>query len=147
MNLSNIQALMELENILVRIKNDHLCHLSFTHFRSPFRAGLLYQSSTLMFWKCSQFIELVIGDIECDFLLGLDLLQSPKDDIEYTIVRDWLKHSLGELCKEVVVEVPKSILKLGAVQHLYGKLSGRLLGNTSDSDILVRAHWMIVPWV
>lgn len=88
-----------------------------------------------------------IGDIERDFMLGLELLQNPKDHIEFAIVRDWLEHSLGELCEEIAVEVPKSILKLEAVQHLYAKLSGKLSQNTCDSDILVRTFWIPVTYI
>lgn len=35
------------------------------------------------------------------------------------------------------VDTEKSVLKQGAVQHLYGRLSGELLPNCNDSHLLV----------
>lgn len=41
------------------------------------------------------------GDLEADFYQGLDLLQSPKDHSEFTLVRDWIRQQLAPLCVEL----------------------------------------------
>jgi isochorismate synthase EntC len=41
------------------------------------------------------------GDLEADFYQGLDLLQSPKDHAEFTLVRDWIRQQLAPLCVEL----------------------------------------------
>lgn len=61
-----------------------------------------------------------------DFWLAFDLLRSHKDHVEFTVVRDWVQHALGSVCEAVQVDVAKSVLKQGAVQHLYGKLSAQV---------------------
>ena len=66
------------------------------------------------------------GDVERDFWLAFDLLRSHKDHVEFTVVRDWVQQALGEVCDSVQVDVAKSVLKQGAVQHLYGKLSAQV---------------------
>ncbi|GMH33012.1 hypothetical protein BSKO_00846 [Bryopsis sp. KO-2023] len=80
------------------------------------------------------------GDTERDFWLGLDLLQSPKDHIEFTLVRDWLRDALDNVCSKVELEVPKTVLKQRAVQHLYGRLSGELAFDKNDADLLRVLH-------
>jgi hypothetical protein len=42
------------------------------------------------------------------------------------------------VCHEVRVEREKSILKQGAVQHLYGRLAGTLRADAGDAALLVR---------
>lgn len=54
---------------------------------------------------------LAAGDVEQDFWLALDLLRSSKDHAEFSCVRDWIQEALEEVCSDVVVEVPKSVLK------------------------------------
>ena len=44
------------------------------------------------------------------------------------------------VCTDVIVEREKSILKQGAIQHLYGRLSGTLREGVSDASLLVRSH-------
>lgn len=66
------------------------------------------------------------GDVEKDFWLAFDLLRSHKDHVEFTVVRDWVRQALGGVCESVQVDVAKSVLKQGAVQHLYGKLSAQV---------------------
>jgi hypothetical protein len=68
------------------------------------------------------------NDVERDFWLAFDLLRSHKDHVEFTVVRDWVQQALGEVCDSVQVDVAKSVLKQGAVQHLYGKLSAQVSG-------------------
>ena len=44
------------------------------------------------------------------------------------------------VCTNVIVEREKSILKQGAIQHLYGRLSGTLREGVSDASLLVRSY-------
>ena len=46
--------------------------------------------------------------------------------------------SVQSVCDEVRVEREKSILKQGAVQHLYGRLAGTLKDDAGDASLLVR---------
>ena len=41
------------------------------------------------------------------------------------------------VCTDVTVEREKSILKQGAIQHLYGRLSGKLREGVNDASLLV----------
>ena len=77
------------------------------------------------------------GDVQGDFWLALDLLRCGKDHREFVVVRDWVREALEGVCDHVVVEREKSVLKHGAVQHLYGKLAGRLREGCDDAAILV----------
>ena len=45
--------------------------------------------------------------------------------------------SVQSVCDEVRVEREKSILKQGAVQHLYGRLAGTLKDDAGDASLLV----------
>jgi isochorismate synthase / 2-succinyl-5-enolpyruvyl-6-hydroxy-3-cyclohexene-1-carboxylate synthase / 2-succinyl-6-hydroxy-2,4-cyclohexadiene-1-carboxylate synthase / o-succinylbenzoate synthase len=81
------------------------------------------------------------GDIEKDFWLAFDLLRSEKDDVEFGVVRDWVRRALGTVCDDVRVEITKSVLKQGSVQHLYGKLAGKLKSNAGgDAALLAALH-------
>ena len=55
-------------------------------------------------------------------------------------MRDWIEASLAPLSDSVVVEVPKSVLKQGAVQHLYGRLAARLKQDSNDAHLL-QVRW------
>lgn len=44
----------------------------------------------------------------------------------------------GVCASTVAVDVEKSVLRAGAVQHLYGRLSGTLHPDADDAQILVR---------
>jgi isochorismate synthase EntC len=74
------------------------------------------------------------------FLQGLDLLQSPKDHSEFTLVREWIKQQLSPLCTGLAVEVQKSVLKQATVQHLYGRLAGLLKRGVGDAALLAALH-------
>ncbi|KAG7671813.1 putative Protein PHYLLO, chloroplastic [Nannochloris sp. 'desiccata'] len=80
------------------------------------------------------------GDVEKDFWLAFDLLRSQKDDVEFGVVRDWVRRALGTVCDDVRVEITKSVLKQGSVQHLYGKLAGRLKEDIGDAGLLAALH-------
>ena len=42
------------------------------------------------------------------------------------------------MCTDVTVEREKSILKQDAIQHLYGRLSGKLREGMNDASLLVK---------
>lgn len=44
------------------------------------------------------------------------------------------------MCNDVTVEVPKTILKQAAVQHLYGRLAARLKPGVHDGQLLQALH-------
>lgn len=83
---------------------------------------------------------LAAGDIERDFWYALDLLRNPKDHVEFTLVRDFVRDALLQVCSQVQVDTEKSVLKQAAVQHLYGRLSGTLKPHANDAQLLVRTH-------
>lgn len=80
---------------------------------------------------------LVPGDLEKDFWYAFDLLRNPKDHVEFTLVRDFVRDALLEVCSHVHVDTEKSVLKQAAVQHLYGRLSGTLKPHANDAQLLV----------
>jgi isochorismate synthase/2-succinyl-5-enolpyruvyl-6-hydroxy-3-cyclohexene-1-carboxylate synthase/2-succinyl-6-hydroxy-2,4-cyclohexadiene-1-carboxylate synthase/O-succinylbenzoate synthase len=80
------------------------------------------------------------GDVEKDFWLAFDMLRSHKDDVEFGVVRDWVRRALSTVCEDVKVEVTKSVLKQGSVQHLYGKLAGTLRPGLDDASLLECLH-------
>lgn len=80
------------------------------------------------------------GDVEKDFWLSFDMLRSQKDDVEFGVVRDWVRRALSTVCDDVQVEVAKSVLKQGSVQHLYGKLAGTLRPGLDDASLLKCLH-------
>ncbi|CAN0901610.1 Isochorismate synthase, chloroplastic [Linum grandiflorum] len=77
------------------------------------------------------------GSTALDLQIELDLLSSPKDHLEFTIVRDSILRKLeasnSAVCSGVVVEPSKAIRKLARVQHLYAKLAGKL-GSEDDEN-------------
>ncbi|XP_050375608.1 isochorismate synthase 1, chloroplastic-like [Argentina anserina] len=75
-----------------------------------------------------------------DLQIELDLLSSPKDHLEFTIVRESIRKKLEDVCNSVVVEPKKEIRKLPRVQHLYAKLSGRLESEDDEFEILSSLH-------
>jgi isochorismate synthase EntC len=64
------------------------------------------------------------GDVEQDFWLAFDLLRAPKDHVEFTLVRNWIRRQLGGVCSAVSVDRPKSVLK--QVRHSAATLSQAL---------------------
>ncbi|XP_060670574.1 isochorismate synthase 2, chloroplastic isoform X2 [Ziziphus jujuba] len=75
-----------------------------------------------------------------DLQIELDLLSSPKDHLEFTIVRESIRKKLEDVCSDVVVQPKKSIRKLPRVQHLYAKLAGRLRNEDDEFEILSSLH-------
>ncbi|CAJ1949347.1 unnamed protein product [Sphenostylis stenocarpa] len=75
-----------------------------------------------------------------DRQIELDLLTSPKDDIEFTIVRDTIRRKLEAVCERVVIKPEKMIRKLPRIQHLFAQLSGRLRSEEDEFEILSSLH-------
>ena len=69
-----------------------------------------------------------------------DLLTSEKEHNEFVVVRNAVKQALESLCSDVKVEVEKEVLKHVNVQHLYGRLSGRVSKNRNDYHLLSALH-------
>ncbi|KAJ9677350.1 hypothetical protein PVL29_022371 [Vitis rotundifolia] len=75
-----------------------------------------------------------------DLQIELDLLSSPKEDFEFSIVRESIQRKLEAICSMVRVEPKKGIRKLPRIQHLYAQLSGRLRSEDDEFDILSSLH-------
>lgn len=80
------------------------------------------------------------GNVQEDFYLGLELMQGAKEHVEFAIVRDWVRAALASVCSRVSLDVSKTLLKLRAVQHVYGRVSGRVPHTVSDADLLRVLH-------
>ncbi|CAK9186161.1 unnamed protein product [Ilex paraguariensis] len=80
------------------------------------------------------------GSKALDLQIELDLLSSPKDHLEFTIVREWIRRKLEAVCASVVVEPEKAIRKLPRVQHLYAQLTGKLASEDDEFDVLSSLH-------
>ncbi|XP_022972451.1 isochorismate synthase 2, chloroplastic isoform X1 [Cucurbita maxima] len=75
-----------------------------------------------------------------DLKIEQDLLSNPKDDLEFSIVREAIKRKLEAVCDAVVVEPHKSVRKLPRIQHLYAQLAGRLRTKDDEFEILSTLH-------
>ena len=69
-----------------------------------------------------------------------DLLTSEKDHNEFIVVRDAVKQALESLCPKVEIEVEKEVLNHVNVQHLYGRLSGKVAQDKNDYHLLSALH-------
>ncbi|XP_048137455.1 isochorismate synthase 1, chloroplastic isoform X2 [Rhodamnia argentea] len=78
--------------------------------------------------------------VASDLQIELDLLSSPKDHLEFTIVRESIRRKLEAVCSGVVVEPRKAIRKLSRVQHLHAVLAGKLRSEGDEFDILSSLH-------
>lgn len=80
------------------------------------------------------------GSTSLDLQIEHDLLSSPKDHLEFTIVRDSIRRKLEAVCDRIVVEPNKAIRKFPRVQHLYAQLAGKLRSEEDEFDILSSLH-------
>ncbi|KAG6753018.1 hypothetical protein POTOM_043062 [Populus tomentosa] len=80
------------------------------------------------------------GSMALDLQIQLDLLSSPKDHLEFTIVRDNIRKKLEAVCDRIVVEPNKAIRKFHRVQHLYAQLAGELRSEDDEFNILSSLH-------
>ncbi|CAH8381316.1 unnamed protein product [Eruca vesicaria subsp. sativa] len=75
-----------------------------------------------------------------DMEIERDLLTSPKDDLEFSIVRENIREKLKAICDRVIVRPQKTVRKLARVQHLYSQLAGQLRREDDEFDILTALH-------
>ncbi|XP_028797532.1 isochorismate synthase, chloroplastic [Neltuma alba] len=75
-----------------------------------------------------------------DRQIALDLLSSPKEDMEFTIVRETIRSKLEAVCEDVLVKPSKAIRKLPRIQHLFAQLAGRLRSEEDEFEILSSLH-------
>ncbi|XP_074567291.1 isochorismate synthase 2, chloroplastic-like isoform X1 [Curcuma longa] len=77
---------------------------------------------------------------EEDLQIGRELLCSPKDNIEFVIVRESIRGKLEVICDDVIIQPCKALRKLPRIQHLSAQLSGRLRDKFCEFDILTSLH-------
>uniref|UniRef100_A0A1J3CPH7 isochorismate synthase n=1 Tax=Noccaea caerulescens TaxID=107243 RepID=A0A1J3CPH7_NOCCA len=75
-----------------------------------------------------------------DMEIERDLLTNPKDDLEFSIVRENIREKLNAICDRVVVKPQKTVRKLARVQHLYSQLAGRLRKEDDEFELLAALH-------
>ncbi|KAK8300081.1 hypothetical protein V6Z12_D05G363300 [Gossypium hirsutum] len=75
-----------------------------------------------------------------DLQIKHDLLSSPKDHLEFTVVRENIQNKLESVCDRVVVEPKKTVRKLPRIQHLYAQLTGNLRREDDEFEILSSLH-------
>jgi len=82
------------------------------------------------------------GNSKADLALALDLMLSPKEHAEFSVVQDAVQEALKHLCEadSVRLEIEKEVVKQASVQHLYSRLSGTLLPHTSEDKIISTLH-------
>ncbi|KAK6924967.1 Chorismate-utilizing enzyme, C-terminal [Dillenia turbinata] len=80
------------------------------------------------------------GSNAVDLQIEHDLLSSPKDHLEFTIVQDTIRQKLEAVCDSVIVEPKKAIRKLPRIQHLYARLKGVLRSEDDEFDVLSSLH-------
>ncbi|KAI5391739.1 isochorismate synthase, chloroplastic isoform X1 [Lathyrus oleraceus] len=80
------------------------------------------------------------SSLTLDHQIELDLLTSPKDDIEFTIVRESIRRKLEAVCEKVIIKPKKVIRKLPRIQHLFARLTGRLRSEEDEFEILSSLH-------
>ncbi|GAB2265387.1 hypothetical protein Dimus_000447 [Dionaea muscipula] len=80
------------------------------------------------------------GSRALDHETEMDLLSSPKDNLEFTIVRESIRRKLEAVCTGVVVDPQKAVRKLSRVQHLFARLEGCLRSEDDEFDILSSLH-------
>lgn len=67
-------------------------------------------------------------------------MQGAKEHVEFAIVRDWVRAAMASVCSSVSLDVSKALLKLRAVQHVYGRVSGHMPRACNDADLLRALH-------
>ncbi|XVF09133.1 hypothetical protein REPUB_Repub07fG0065000 [Reevesia pubescens] len=80
------------------------------------------------------------GSRTLDLQIEHDLLSSPKDHLEFTIVRESIQNKLESVCDKVVVEPKKTVRKLRRIQHLFAQLAGNLKREDDEFEILSSLH-------
>ncbi len=78
------------------------------------------------------------SDQIADQQAGEDLLNSPKDRAENTMIVDLMRNDLGKSCEVATVKVPKlcSLQSFAAVHHLVSTITGQLRPDKHPLDLL-----------
>jgi isochorismate synthase/2-succinyl-5-enolpyruvyl-6-hydroxy-3-cyclohexene-1-carboxylate synthase/2-succinyl-6-hydroxy-2,4-cyclohexadiene-1-carboxylate synthase/O-succinylbenzoate synthase len=82
------------------------------------------------------------ADERADAAAAYDMLTDAKEHAEQRIVQEWVRAALLGVCRpgSVVLEAEKQLLRAGAVQHLYSRLSGALAPGATEADVLAALH-------
>ncbi|XVF50172.1 hypothetical protein PTKIN_Ptkin04bG0074300 [Pterospermum kingtungense] len=80
------------------------------------------------------------GSRTIDLQIEHDLFSSPKDHLEFTIVRESIQNKLESVCDRVIVEPKKTVRKLRRVQHLFAQFAGNLKTEDAEFEILSSLH-------
>ena len=79
-----------------------------------------------------------------DAALAYEMLLSPKEHEEFSIVREEVRNALATVAKDgssgVKAELEKGVLRHVSVQHLYARLGCELANGTSEADVLEALH-------
>ena len=79
-----------------------------------------------------------------DAALAYEMLLSPKEHEEFSIVREEVRRALAVVARDgssgVRVELEKGVLRHVSVQHLYARLGCELRDGTSEADVLKALH-------
>ena len=79
-----------------------------------------------------------------DAALAYEMLLSPKEHEEFSIVREEVRAALAAVAKDgasgVKAELEKGVLRHVSVQHLYARLGCELADDTSEADVLRALH-------
>ncbi|KAH9315333.1 hypothetical protein KI387_023960, partial [Taxus chinensis] len=75
-----------------------------------------------------------------DLEIGLDLLHSSKDQHEFDIVKETIKHQMETICERVTEESKKCLIKQARVQHLCARFVGELKNEADDIALLSLLH-------
>jgi isochorismate synthase len=75
-----------------------------------------------------------------DRRFGNALLASTKDRLEHAVVVEDLRQTIDQVCTEVSVASPPTLLRVANVQHLFTPITGRLQNHLCILDLVERLH-------
>lgn len=80
------------------------------------------------------------ADPDCDRRMHNELVTSPKENSEQTIVTNFVIRQMEKLCDSVATDSAPSVRRLATVQHLRSRILGTLRSGKSLDDILEALH-------
>lgn len=75
-----------------------------------------------------------------DLLFKDDLLNSVKENHEFSVVKSFIYEKLAPLCESCSYEERDSIIETSTVQHIYNRCTGRLKDSVSDAELIQALH-------
>lgn len=75
-----------------------------------------------------------------DRRFGSALLASTKDHLEHSVVVEDLRQTIDQVCTDVSVASPPTLLRVANVQHLFTPITGRLQNHLCILDLVERLH-------